>query len=126
MNEVEKIQQKIKHSNQYALKNVELLFPDEIHSSSSTRLHITAIGHSMSGSGIYPNDLLIIDRAIEPQSGHIVLALVHGEFTLKRFHHHNGKTQLSSENKNFKSIQITPESQFKVVGVLTFHVHKHT
>lgn len=41
-------------------------------------------GESMTGAGIYPGDLLIVDRYREPRSGHIVVADLEGTFTLKR------------------------------------------
>ena len=41
-------------------------------------------GNSMNNAGIYNNDLIIIDRSINPNPGHIVVALLDGEFTLKR------------------------------------------
>ena len=38
----------------------------------------------MTNAGIYNNDLLIIDRSINAKPGHIVVAILDGEFTLKR------------------------------------------
>ena len=41
-------------------------------------------GDSMIGEGIFDGDRVIVDRAIEAQSGYIVLACVDGEFTVKK------------------------------------------
>ena len=41
-------------------------------------------GHSMSGAGINDGDLIVVSRAKKPRPGHIVVALVHGDRTLKR------------------------------------------
>lgn len=41
-------------------------------------------GHSMTGAGITDGDLIVVSRAKKPRAGHIVVALVHGDRTLKR------------------------------------------
>lgn len=41
-------------------------------------------GHSMTGAGINDRDLIVVSRAERPRPGHIVVAVVHGERTLKR------------------------------------------
>ena len=41
-------------------------------------------GHSMTGAGIADGDLVVVSRALKPRNGDIVVALVHGERTLKR------------------------------------------
>ena len=41
-------------------------------------------GHSMRGEGIFDGDILLIDRAITPRSGHIVVAVVDNEFLVKK------------------------------------------
>ena len=45
---------------------------------------VRASGHSMHGKGLYDGDYLIIDRSVTPRPGHIVVAVVDGEFTLKQ------------------------------------------
>lgn len=41
-------------------------------------------GHSMTGAGIHDGDLIVVSRAETPRAGRIVVALVHGDRTLKR------------------------------------------
>src|SRR5699024_12472357 len=41
-------------------------------------------GDSMEGAGIYDGDKLIVDRSIEPRDGHVVVAVIDGEVTVKR------------------------------------------
>jgi DNA polymerase V len=125
MTDLEKNHEKIKRSDSYALKNVEILSAEEL-SSSSSRLHVKALGNSMNGAGVFADDLLIIDRSIEAKPGHVILALIFGQFTLKRYQCLNGKTFLLPENNEYKTISVTPETNFKIIGVLTFNIHKHT
>lgn len=41
-------------------------------------------GQSMIGAGLDDNDLLVIDRSIEPQNNKIAVCFIDGEFTVKR------------------------------------------
>ncbi|HPC48368.1 MAG TPA: translesion error-prone DNA polymerase V autoproteolytic subunit, partial [Deltaproteobacteria bacterium] len=42
-------------------------------------------GTSMIDAGIHPGDILIVDRALEPRNGSVVVAVLDGEFTVKRY-----------------------------------------
>ncbi len=83
-----------------------------------------AIGNSMIGRGIDDGDLLVIDRLIEPQEGHIVVAFVDGEFTLKTFHRDEEENcvWLLPANADYPPLKVTEESEFKVWGVLVYNI----
>lgn len=51
----------------------------------ATTFYARASGDSMKDCGIDDGDLLVIDKALEPHDGDIVVAFIDGEFTLKRF-----------------------------------------
>jgi len=55
-------------------------------------------GDSMSGAGIMPGSVVLVDKAIKPQHGHIVIAVVDGDFTCKRLHTCGGRFRLKLEN----------------------------
>ena len=42
-------------------------------------------GDAMVNVGIFDSDLLIVDRSIEPENNSIIIAVLNGELTLKRF-----------------------------------------
>ena len=48
----------------------------------------------MSGAGIGTGDILIVDRSITPAHGMIVLAIVDGEFTVKRLYRRGTRVAL--------------------------------
>lgn len=83
-----------------------------------------AKGNSMIGAGIYPGDLLIVDRSITARSGHIVVASVNGDFTLKRLMIIHGKSFLYPENSHYKPIPLHSEMDFQIFGVVTYNIHK--
>ena len=50
----------------------------------STTFYVRVTGLSMVEVGIFPDDILIVDRAIEPRHNKIVIASVDGDMTVKR------------------------------------------
>lgn len=81
-------------------------------------------GDSMKGAGIHHGDILIIDRALEPSSGKIVVAVVNGEFTVKRIRLVEGEIWLEPENPNYPPVKINPAWEFQIWGVVTYVIHK--
>ena len=46
---------------------------------------VRARGKSMINAGIYPGDLIIVDRSIKPTNGSVVVAVLDGELSIKSF-----------------------------------------
>jgi DNA polymerase V len=76
-------------------------------------------GESMIGAGLFPGDIAVVDRSVTPTNNCIVLALLDGEFTVKRYRRSNGTVTLSPENAKFAPIIITEERSFEIWGVVT-------
>jgi len=76
-------------------------------------------GRSMSGVGINDGDLIVVNRAKEPRAGMIVVALVHGDRTLKRLRYVDGRHWLVPEAEGFHDILVDEHVQIwgVVVGV---------
>lgn len=85
---------------------------------------VRVAGESMLGVGIHDNDILVVDRAIEPTSGKIVVAAVNGELTVKRLLRNKGTCRLVAENPAYPQLEISEESQFEVWGVVTSVIHQ--
>lgn len=81
-------------------------------------------GDSMEGAGIFSGDILVVDRALEPTCGKIVVAVVRGEFTVKRLIKKGQDLFLVAENKNYPPLKITPQMDFQVWGTVTWVIHK--
>jgi DNA polymerase V len=77
------------------------------------------IGDSMTGAHIHDGDLLVVDRSIEPRHGHIVLAVINGEYTVKRLHNLNGVIELRAENPAYPAIRFREHDELQVWGVVT-------
>lgn len=82
-------------------------------------------GYSMLDAGIDKEDLLIIDRAIEPKHHDIVMADLGNEYTIKRLYKKDGKVELHSENDSepHPNFIFKEGDQLSIVGVV-LHVLK--
>lgn len=93
-----------------------------IHNPVST-FFVRVSGESMKDVGIFPNDILIVDRSITPVNGKIVIAVVDGELTVKRLKTENGVLFLMPENPDFKPIAIKELQDVSIWGVVTNVIH---
>jgi DNA polymerase V len=84
---------------------------------------VRAQGESMLGAGIHPNDILVVDRSIEPVPGKIVICALNGELTVKRLERTNEQWQLKAENPDYADIVIHEELDMVVWGVVTNVIH---
>jgi DNA polymerase V len=80
---------------------------------------LRAAGHSMTEAGIFDRDILVVDRAIKPRSGHIVVAVVDGEFTVKQLYQRAGRMKLKAANPTFPDITPKDGQTIEVWGVVT-------
>jgi DNA polymerase V len=84
---------------------------------------VRVTGDSMIDAGIYSNDILIVDRSLQPKDGNIVIAVINGDLTVKRLQRAKNKLFLIPENKNYNPIEITSDMNFEVWGVVTTVIH---
>jgi len=77
----------------------------------------------MVGAGIHNNDILVVDRSLEPAEGKVVIAVVDGEMVVKRFVRRGEEYYLIAENPDYPPLKIDEESDFTVWGVVTSVVH---
>ena len=80
----------------------------------------------MRGASIQPDDILVVDRSLEPKPGRIIIALIEGEFTVKRLVQRGETYFLAAENPNYPDLPLTKELDFQVWGVVTYIIHKAT
>lgn len=79
-------------------------------------------GASMTDAGINDDAVLVVDKSIEAQPGHIVVAAVDGDFTVKRLIKLSGKLALMPENPTFPVIYLTEDSM--IWGVVTAAINQ--
>ncbi|MBF0505558.1 MAG: repressor LexA [Nitrospirae bacterium] len=80
-------------------------------------------GDSMSGAGILPGDMVIVDKGQVPRSGDIVIAEVDGQWTMKYLKKRGDSVSLIPANPLYKPIR--PKNELKIAGVVTAVVRKY-
>ena len=99
---------------------------DELIPRPNSTFIVRARGDSMIGSGIYPGDLLIVDRSLSPRNGSIIIAVLDGELSVKGLELNNDQVTLSSSNPNYSDVIVSEEMDFTIWGVCTNVVHNLT
>lgn len=90
----------------------------ELVKNSKTTFAVRVNGQSMIDAGIEDKDLLIVDKALEPKDKQIVLAVINGEFTVKRLIRDKDDLYLQAENVNYAPIKINENMDFRIWGVV--------
>lgn len=83
-------------------------------------------GDSMRDAGIQDGDYVIVDRSVTPAHGRIVVAVVDGEYTVKRLYKCKGVVRLDCANPTFANIELKDGQELYVWGVVTWTFRPHT
>ncbi len=81
-------------------------------------------GESMRDAGIHSGDTLIVDKSLTPSDRQIVVAMIDGEFTVKRFRKVNSRIFLEAENPAFQPIEVGEDQELTIWGAVTFVIHQ--
>jgi DNA polymerase V len=80
-------------------------------------------GDSMEGAGIREGDVLVVDRAVEPADGRVVVAALDGALLVKRLRVQGGALFLASENDLYPDVPVGEEGELVIWGVVTHVIH---
>jgi DNA polymerase V len=75
-------------------------------------------GESMIEAGIFDNDVVMVDRAITPRSGQVVVAVVDGDFVCKTLYQRGGRIKLKAANPTFADITPKDGQTLEIWGVV--------
>ncbi|MEI6301129.1 MAG: S24 family peptidase [Betaproteobacteria bacterium] len=77
---------------------------------------ITVKGDSMIDAGIHDGDIVVVEKRATANVNDLVVAIVEGEFTLKRLGREKGRAILIPENKAYPVIR--PKEDLEIFGVV--------
>jgi DNA polymerase V len=101
----------------FAAKRIDL--NQELITHPQATFFLRARGTSMIEAGIFDGDTLVVNRALRPKHGHIVVAVVDGEFTVKILHHRADRIKLKPANPTFPDITPREGQTLEIWGVVT-------
>ena len=83
---------------------------------------LRARGDSMRDAGIFDGDVLVVDKALTPRNGHVVIAVVDGDFVCKTLSLRAGRIKLKAANPGFPDIVPQGNSTVEIWGVVTYTI----
>ena len=105
-------------------KEIRISLDKELVKNKEATFYARVSGDSMVGADLHDGDLLVIDRAINPENGKIAVCFIDGEFTVKRIKKEKDKLYLIPENKQYKKIEIKEENELIIWGVVEYVIKK--
>lgn len=84
----------------------------------ATTICARVVGNSMVEAGIENNNIIVIDRSLEPKNGDIAVCSIDNELTVKRIKKIKDKCWLMPENKEFKPIELIEGNTLVVFGIV--------
>jgi len=109
--------------------------PATDHAESSLDLHQYAVRHpqatffwraegdAMRDAGISSGDVLVVDRAVQPVPGQVVVATVGGEFLVRRWRRDAASLVLYAEHPAYPPLVIQSDEECQIVGVVIYVLH---
>jgi DNA polymerase V len=85
---------------------------------------VRASGESMVNAGIYPGDILVVDRSLDARHDKIVIVALNGQLTVKRLWQKEGQVMLMPENDSFEPIRVEEGMDMVIWGVVTHVLHQ--
>ena len=73
----------------------------------------------MRDAGVDDGDVVLVDRALRPIHGSVIVAVVDGEFTCKRLYKRGGALKLQAANPTFPDIVPSEGQTIELWGVVT-------
>lgn len=88
---------------------------------------LRVIGDSMRDAGILDGDLVLVAKQATARKGDIVVAMIGGEATVKRYFPEGRRIRLQPENDDFEPIYVTKRSgDFRICGQVVGLMRKFT
>ena len=103
---------------------MEINLQDYIVKNKEATFCVKVEGSSMTKAGINTGDIMIVDRSLTPKHNDIVLAVIDGDFTVKRLAVNDNSVYLVPENDSFSPIKITESMDFQIWGIITHIIHR--
>jgi DNA polymerase V len=88
--------------------------------------YLRVTGDSMTGVGIFPDDLLVVERTDKAKHGDIVIARVMDDLCVKRYEVHNGEAWLVSENPEYLPFKTSEHGPLTIWGKVRYSIHAQT
>ena len=110
-------------ADDYTEENIDL--NEHLISNPFSTFFLRVKGDSMINAGIKDKDLIIVDKSLVAKPGNIIIAMVDGEFTVKRLSIKNNELYLKAENHNYPDFRFKNHIDVQIWGVVIYSIHSY-
>ena len=110
-------------ADDYTEENIDL--NEHLISNPFSTFFLRVKGDSMINAGIKDKDLIIVDKSLIAKPGDIVIAMIDGEFTIKRLSIKNDELYLKAENHNYPDFRFKNHIDVQIWGVVIYSIHSY-
>ena len=110
-------------ADDYTEENIDL--NEHLISNPFSTFFLRVKGDSMINAGIKDKDLIIVDKSLIAKPGDIVIAMIDGEFTIKRLSIKNDELYLKAENHNYPDFSFKNHIDVQIWGVVIYSIHSY-
>ena len=110
-------------ADDYTEENIDL--NEHLISNPFSTFFLRVKGDSMINAGIKDKDLIIVDKSLIAKPGDIVIAMIDGEFTIKRLSIKNDELYLKEENHNYPNFSFKNHIDVQIWGVVIYSIHSY-
>ena len=110
-------------ADDYTEENIDL--NEHLISNPFSTFFLRVKGESMINAGIKDKDLIIVDKSLIAKPGNIVIAMIDGEFTIKRLSIKNDELYLKAENHNYPDFSFKDHIDVQIWGVVIYSIHSY-
>ncbi|MEQ4189696.1 S24 family peptidase [Pseudomonas syringae] len=90
-----------------------------------SRWLLRADGDSLKNIGIYDGDLLVVDKALEPLNGDIVVVVIGSDFCCKEFRERLGQSPLLvAHNPVNADVEVGDWEEIDLWGIVLYNLHR--
>ena len=110
-------------ADDYTEENIDL--NEHLISNPFSTFFLRVKGDSMINAGIKDKDLIIVDKSLTARPGNIIIAMIDGEFTIKRLSIKNNELYLKAENHNYPDFRFNNHIDAQIWGVVIYSIHSY-
>ena len=110
-------------ADDYTEENIDL--NEHLISNPFSTFFLRVKGESMINAGIKDKDLIIVDKSLIAKPGNIVIAMIDGEFTIKRLSIKNDELYLKAENHSYPDFSFKNHIDVQIWGVVIYSIHSY-
>ena len=110
-------------ADDYTEENIDL--NEHLISNPFSTFFLRVKGDSMINAGIKDKDLVIVDKSLIAKPGNIIIAMIDGEFTIKRLSIKNNELYLKAENHNYPDFRFKNHIDVQIWGVVIYSIHSY-